>query len=562
MISETMRSRAGFWLALSLLLFAPLTTLGCGPGEDEAPASGAATDDDAGEPVRGGTLVVGSIADIEGVNETIVTSSRAFSNVGYQLFLHLLEEQPDFEEHPPTYAPSLAESYEWSDDHLKLTFRLRDDIVWSDGEPITAEDVRFTWQAQTHPDVAWNDAYLKDPIEDVEVVDPRTVVFHYNQVGPSQLADTVEGVILPKHAWGKLPFSEWRTSSDFFTENLVVSGPYTLESWTPQQEVVLVRNDRYRSPDGNEDLPYIDRVVFRMIPERSNQVAQLLAGTLHVVVQVPNPDLERVEQSDIAEIEAYYHRLYAHIAWNLESPLFEDRAVRQALTLAIDRQEIVDTLWGEYGRVSDSPVVQNVWAHDDSLEPWPYDPERAKELLAEAGWTDSDGDGVIDKDGRPFRFEMISNQGNDDRLNAMVMMKEHLRRVGIELEPRTMEFNAMYGKLFGRDFEAVLSAWGVPTTLGQRYAFHSASIEDGENFSSYRNPRVDALIEEMEKKPEIAEAEEILHEIQQLIHEDQPMTFLWESQRIIGHNHRLHGLNPNPLGTFWFLDHAWLEPPG
>jgi len=117
--------------------------------------------------------------------------------------------------------------------------------------------------------------------------------------------------------------------------------------------------------------------------------------------------------------------------------------------------------------------------------------------------------------------------------------------------------------MFFRRFpiDRVLSAWAVPTTLDQRYAFHSESIDEGENFSSYRNPKVDALIEEMEVLPEIEQAEEILHEIQQLVHEDQPMTFLWESQRIIGYNHRLHDLNPNLLGTFWFLEHAWLEPP-
>ncbi len=541
---------------LLLLSVCLLGGLACGP--DEEPADrGPGAEGAPGEPVRGGTLVVGSIADLEGVNELTVASSRVFSNVGFQLFLHLLEERPDFEEHPPTFAPSLAESYEFSDDHLQLTFHLRDDIVWSDGVPITAEDVRFTWEAQTSPEVAWNDAYVKESIRDVEVVDPRTVVFHYDEVSPNQLLDANEGVILPKHAWGELPFSEWRTNADFFVENMVVSGPFRLESWTPQQEIVLARNDRYHEPE----LPYLDRVVFRMIPERSNQVAQLLAGSLHVVVQIPTPDVERVRQSAVAEVESYYHRLFSHIVWNMENPLFADRAVRQALTLAIDRQQIVDTLWGEFGRLSDSPIVQNNWAHDDSLEPWPYDPERARRMLAEAGWSDSDGDGVIDKDGVPFRFELTTNQGNDERLDAVVMIKEHLRRVGIEVEPRTMEFNAMFSNLYGHDFEAVLSAWGMPTTLSQRYAFHSDSIAEGENFSAYSNPELDALIERMESLAEIEEAEPLLHEMQQIIHRDQPMTFLWESQRIVGASTRLHDLDPNVLGTFWYLHRAWLQPP-
>jgi peptide/nickel transport system substrate-binding protein len=554
--TPSFRRTASAVLPLLCLVLAFGLVFACGPGDDDATAPGGEATAP-GEPVRGGTLVVGSIADLEGVNEVIIPSSRVFLNVGYQMFLRLLEEQPDFDEHPPTFAPSLAESWEWSDDHLDLTFHLRDDVVWSDGVPFTAEDVRFTWEAQTDPDVAWNDAFIKDAIEDVEIVDPHTVVFHFSQVSPNQLLDANEGVILPAHAWGELPFSEWRTKADFFTENMVVSGPFKLERWVPQQEVVLVRNERYHE----EGLPYLDRVVFRMIPERSNQVAQLLAGNLHVVVQLPTTDLPRVERSNEARIEPYWHRLYSHVVWNLENPLFADREVRQALTLAIDRQEIVDTLWGQYGRVADSFIVQNVWAHDDSLTPWPYDPARARRMLTEAGWTDSDGDGVIDKDGLPFRFEMLTNQGNDERLNAVVMMKEQLSQVGIEVEVRSMEFNAMFDRLYDHDFEAAISAWGMPTTLNPRFAFHSASMNGSENFSSYVNPELDALIERFEGMADLEEAEPLLHEMQQIVHRDQPMTFLWESQRILASSERLRDLNPNLLGAFWFLDRAWLEPP-
>lgn len=539
-----------------LLLLCLGLLLACGPADDDGPGPGGEPAAP-GEPVRGGTLVVGSIADLEGVNELIIPSSRVFLNIGYQMFLHLVKEQPDFEEHPSTFAPALAESWEWSDDHLELTFRLRDDIVWSDGVPVTAEDVRFTWQAQTSPEVAWNNAFIKEAIEDVEVVDPRTVRFHFSRVSPSQLMDANDGVILPKHAWGELPFSEWRTNTDFFTENMVVNGPFALERWVPQEEVVLVRNERYHE----EGQPYLDRVVFRMIPERSNQVAQLLAGNLHVVVQLPITDLERVEQSGEARSEPYWHRLFSHVVWNTESPLFSDRRVRQALTLAMDREQIVDTLWGEFGRVSDSFIVRNNWAHDDSLEPWPHDPERARRMLAEAGWSDSDGDGVIDKDGLPFRFEVLTNQGNEERLDAVVMIKDQLSRVGIEVEVRSMEWNAMTDRLYDHDFESAISAWGMPTTLNPRYAFHSESMNGAENFSSYSNPELDALIEEFERLPTLEEGEDLLHRMQQIVHRDLPMTFLWESQRIVGVSNRLHDLNPNLIGIFWFLEQAWLEPP-
>lgn len=548
------RPRAAVAVLLVPLLAALLAGgLACRPAED-----GGAGGDRGGEPRRGGTIVVGSISDIEGVNEVAISSSRANNDIVFQMFLHLLDEQPDFEEHPPTFAPELATSYEWSDDHLELTFQLREDAVWSDGVPITAEDVRFTWQAQIHPDVAWDSAYVKEGIEDVEVVDPHTVVFHFSEVTPYQLLAANEGVILPKHAWGKLPFSEWRTNADFFRENLVVAGPFTLERWTPQQEIVLARNERYFDPE----LPYLDRVIFRLIPEKSNQITQLLTGDLHTVEQVPTPDIPRIRASDRARIDAFWHRLYTIFLWNLDDPKFSDRRVRHALAMALDRQAMVDALWGEFGRVATSPIVQNVWAHDDSIEPLPFDPARARELLAEAGWTDHDGDGTIDKGGVPFRFEILSNQGNQERIDAVVMAQEQLRRVGIDARPRVMEFNAMIDGLIDRTFEAMIWGWGMPTTLDLRYAYHSGEIGTGSNYSGYRNPEVDRLIDEMDELAEIEDAEEILHRLQRIIHEDQPVTFLWESQRINGVSSRLHDLDSNLLSTYWFIRRWWLEPPG
>lgn len=548
-------SQPGATLALVLALSVG-PWLGCRPAEEPAGNSEPAPAQADSGPQRGGTLVAAAISDIDGVNELITGSSRMTDEVVFMLFANLAEEQPDFEDHPPTFKPELAESWEWSGDHLELTFHLRKDAVWSDGHPITAEDVRFTWQAQTHPDVAWPAAYFKEAIEDVEVVAPHTVVFHFSRVSPYQFLEAIEGVILPKHAWGEVPFSEWRTRAEFFRRNLVVSGPFTLERWTPQQEIVLVRNERYFEPD----VPYLDRVVFRIIPERSNHVTQLLSGGIHAVDQLSRSDVPRVQDSESTRVHAFWHRLYTFVGWNLDRPPFDERAVRQALTLAINRQQIVDTLWGEYGRVATSPIVHNVWAHDDSIDPWPHDPERARSLLAEAGWTDRDGDGLLDREGRPFRFDLLTNQGNQERIDSMVMIQEQLRRIGVDAQPRVVEFNALLALLDDRDFDAVVGGYGMPTTLDLRYAFHSDSIVGGNNPMGYSNPRVDGLIEEMERLPDIAQAEPILHELQQIIHRDQPMTFLWESQRLNGFHRRVHPHEPNLLSTFWFLRYWWLEP--
>jgi len=545
---------------LALLVAVCLSlALACGPdSEPEANKADAAATTVDQTPRQGGTIVAGTIADMDSVNEVLSAGTRATDDILFLMYLHLLDEQPDFKDHPPTFAPELAASYEFSDDHLELTFHLRDNVRWSDGVPVTADDVRFTWQAQTNPSVAYGQAYLKANIRDVEVIDPHTAVFHYSKVSPYQLNAAIEGVILPKHAWETLPFDQWRSNTDFFREHLVVDGPYTLERWVPQQEVVLQRNSAYFEPGK----PYLDRIVFRQIPEKANQVSQLLAGGLDFVEQIPVTDVPRVQEAPGTTVQSFWHRLYTYVAWNMDSPLFAEAPVRRALTMAIDRQLIIDTLWGRFARLAVSPIVHDVWAFDDSIEPWPYDPERARQILADAGWKDRDGDGILDRDGKPFAFDLITNQGNQARIDSTVMIQEQLRRVGIDARPRVVEFNSMMSTLFDRNFEAGLSAWGMPTSLDMRYAFHTSEIGDGGNFSGYSNPEVDRLIERMEDLSDIADAKPILIRLQEILHQDQPLTFLWESQRINGMNARLRGVEPNVLGTFRGAGSWWLAPAG
>lgn len=537
---------------LAVLLGLGLAVVACGGGD--APASGT-TEGTADSPRYGGTIVMGSIADLGSVNEYIAQSSRIGQDIVTLMFLRLVEEQPDFTDHPPTLKPQLAESWEWSEDHRSLTFHLRQGVTWSDGEPVTADDVRWTWQAQTQPEVAWDNVQIKDSIEDVEVIDPHTVRFHFNQVRSSMLLDANEGSILPRHAWSKLPFSEWRANRDWFQENLVVSGPFTLEDWTPQQEVVLKRNDRY----WQSQYPYIDRAVIRIVPDRTNQLTQALTGQMDFVEALQPADLPRVEAAPHLRLIHYWTRGYAFIGWNCQRPPFDDEAVRQALTMAIDRQGIVDAIYGGSAQVAVSPILSNVWAHNRELEPWPYDPQRAAEILAERGFADRDGDGVVERDGVPFSFELLTNVGNPQRIDATVMIQEHLRRIGVAASPRLQEFNTLGTKLERRDFDAVLMMVAMPTDLDLKYAFHTDSIADGVNYFGYSDPELDRMVEASKAEAELANAKPYLDQAQAIIHRGQPMTFLWEAQRTSALNGRVRDAQPNILRSYWHLWEWWLE---
>lgn len=532
-----------------------LSLAGCDgkPEEPAGPAAGGAAE----TPRRGGTVVLGWTAEPASINEAISPASTVTDEVLFRMFLHLVEEQPDFERHPPTFAPQLAQSYEWSADHKALTFHLRRDAVWSDGVPITAEDVRWSWQVYTHPEVAWDSSFMKEGIKDVEVVDPHTVRFHYDRVYAKQLLDANEGVILPKHAWGKLPFAQWRESNDWFRQNAVFSGPFVLDSWTPQQEIVLRRNERYFE----KDRPYLDRVVFRIIPDASSLMAQFFAHQLDFVPQIVNPaDARRVAADPDLELVGYWFRLAVAVSWNLENPLFADSDVRRALTLAMDRQAMVDTLWGEFARVGDSPIVANVWAHDPELDPWPYDPAEASRILAAKGWKDGDGDGVLDRGGKPFSFVLTSNAGNQSRNDAAVMIQEQLKRIGVRVEPRILEFNTLLDDADTGRYEATIIGLGMDTSLDLTGYLHSKAIDEGSNYPRYRNSEIDRLIDRSMAYPDIQEAAADLHRIQQLAHRDLPYTFLWESQRLVGFNRRVRGAEPNLLFTLFNLDEWWVLP--
>jgi peptide/nickel transport system substrate-binding protein len=532
-------------------------TSGAGTSGTEVGGPAAAGEGGAGgAPHRGGTLVMGWTAEPAGVNEVASLPSAVESEMLFQLFLRLVEEQPGFEQHPPTFAPALARSWEWSPDHKTLTFHLREDARWSDGVPVTADDVRWTWQAEVSPEVGWAYSSMKAEIADVEVVDPHTARFHFKRVYAKQMLDVNEAGVLPRHAWGKLPFSQWRQGGEWFKQHLVVDGPFNIESWKPQQEIVLRRNPGYFDPPR----PYLERAVMRIIPDQASILAQLDGGDLDYTPAISPGDAARVTANPRLRLLAYWYRTWVGVAWNGKRQPFSDPEVRRALSMALDRQAIVETVWHQFGRVCDSPVLASVWAHDRSLRPLPYDPSEARRILAAKGFTPGP-DGVLRRGGKPLEFEIMTNNGNQQRVNALVMIQEQLRRIGVRARPRQVEFNTMYAQVGAGNFDATLIGANADTSLDLSANFHSREIGvGGTNFARYSNPEVDRLIDHSMSLPDVALAKPDLDRIQEILVRDQPYTFLWESQRLSAFDRRLHGVQPSALFSLYTLKDWWLEP--
>lgn len=488
-----------------------------------------------------GRLVVGLLSDPKTLNPLVATSIES-RNIIDLVFLRLLDEQSDF----ASFRPRLAESWEFAPDSLSITFFLRKDAVWSDGVPVTAGDVRFTWELQTDTVVAWPSRAVKDRIAGVDVVDDHTVTFRFSNRYLYQLMDANDGVLLPRHILESVPREQIRTSE--FGRRPVGNGPFRLARWESDQFIELEPNPLYYETA----LPRLASVVFRIVPDMMTLVTQLESGEIDCLESLPVDVVSDIERNhpDI-EVFTYLSRHHVFVAWNLQRPLFRSADVRRALAMAVDTDEMIRSLWGGKARPNDSPMHPILWAHDPSMEPLPYDPGAARSILASEGWVDADGDGVLEKGGKRFEFEIIANQGNQQRADIITMIQEYLRRVGVRVTARTFEWNTFVEKMTGGDFDGCVLGWKTSTRADLTDLWRSTSVPPrGYNVARYDNATVDSLIDSAKSALRREEARELWYRCQRLIYSDQPVLFLTVPYEIVGLRRGFCGVEPNALGFF------------
>ena len=357
----------------------------------------------------GDTLVVGVIGDADSLNP-LTSSSRGAADIEGLLFLRLTRTNPDF-----SHSPSLAKSWEFSEDHLELTFDLRDDVNWHDGVKTTAHDVKFTYQLQKDPKIAWSAIKWKEYIEAVEVIDDYTVKFIFSRLYPYQLMDATVGPIVPKHLLEKVPAEEMQSGE--FNRQPVGNGPYRFKEWKAQQYIIVEANEKYF-----EGRPPLDKVIFKVIPDQENLVLQLKSGQVDFLESVP-PRFYRdlVKQEDLVA-HVYPSRAYTYLGWNMKNPLFQSKKVRQALTMAINREEIINALLFDFGEVCHGPISPIIWAHNPDVPSFPMIPrspgrcwrrKAGKTETGTAGWTrTANRSSSSSKLTRPTRFVKTSRSSS------------------------------------------------------------------------------------------------------------------------------------------------------
>jgi peptide/nickel transport system substrate-binding protein len=479
----------------------------------------------------------------------------------YAEYIDSLVLEPMLYLNPATqdFEPLLAERYEISPDKLDLTFYLRKDVRWHDGKPLTADDVIFTFQKIMDPkvDSAALRVYFIDCTK-AEKIDEHTVRFHWKQPYFKALETVGQTMfIIPKHLFDD--------STDFnkhpFARKPVGTGPYRLTSWETGKKIELVRNEQYWGKK-----PYFQRIIFKVITDDNVALQVFNQGELDVVGLTPT---QWLKQTNYPEFLKKNHKLYydypafGYIGWNMRRTPFDDRRVRTAMTLLLNRQAILKNIFSCLGQVVSGPNYINTPYYDPSVKPLPYDPEQAKKILDEAGWSDHNGDGIRDKDGKDFKFEFLLPAGSADTEKIATIYKEDLARVGITMEIRKLEWAVFLQNIQEFSFDACTLGWVLDAFPDLYQIWHSsmADVKGSSNHVGYKNPEVDRLIEQARQEFDKQKRIELNRQIHRIIAQDQPYTFLFTFKELAALDKRLTNVVPYPIRPI-FLYTEWFVPAG
>lgn len=517
-------------------------------------------------PKHADRVVVGISEDVQSFNP-LYTLSVDEANIGDLLYLSLVEFNWNKQEGTLVPEPMLAKKWEWNKDSTSLTFYLRHDVKWTDGVNFTSGDVVFSFDAYSDPDVqsrlygTFKNLYVdgKNHInikKTFTVESPYEFTIHFLPKSNPKLYDVVFPVI-PKHIFEKIKRKDIPTADANF--HPVSDGPFELEKWNKNQNIILKANPKsfLYNPDN------IPELVFKVIPDYSARLTQLEKGEIDLMELIrPDdlPDLKKYQDIKIASVEG---REYDYVGWNNIDPaaykknkaltsnkFFGDDKVRIALTHAINRKEILENYMLNYGKLAVGPVSPIFKSYlDTTILPYNYNVDLAKKLLSEDGWKDTDNDGIIDKNGVDFSFKLYIPSGNPLRSYAATVIKNNLKAVGIDATIETIELGTFIDNLYARSMNAWIVAWYIPIPLELKPYWYSDISTTPLNFVSYKNSQVDKLLDDLEIKHTRGELKKIYTQFQNLIHQDEPVTFLYWKDNITGYNKAIRNIEINPLGV-------------
>ena len=536
-------------LPAGLLLAAMLGAAACGvemSGGEERVVAG----DE--RPAHGDTFIESSIGNVSALIPNIANDG-ASHDVGGQLYDGLITRDKDL-----TIIPALATSWTFSDDCRDLTFTLREGVRWHDGAPFTAEDVVFTHATMVNPRTPT--AYREDfeAVERIEALDAHTVRIRYKTPYAKGLSSW-SMFMLPKHLLESYANEGRLREAPQNLKAPVGTGPYRFKEWRSGEKVVLVANPDYYE----KGRPYISRIVYRVIPSQATIFLELKAKG---VDSASLTALQYRRQTDYPAFKKAYGRYrytrptLTYMALNFKDPRFADKRVRHAFAHAINKHDLMEHVILGLGKPATGPYLPETWAHNPEARGFPYDPERARALLAEAGWHERDAEGYLVKDGKPFTMEILSNQGNDERKKVAEVIQAALRDVGIKADVRMVEWATLLKEhVRKRNFDALVLGWGLGLDPDRSSFFHSAKTRPEDfNVSSYANPEVDVLLDRGRQTCRVEERAAAYRRVHAILADELPVLFLYHRDSLTVLSSRIRGPRPSPAGIMhnfneWFV---------
>ena len=490
----------------------------------------------------GGELVRAISADTQNLN-AIINNDATASEFNSLCSSSLAERNY---QNPEIFQPMMAESWQVSEDGKVFRIKLRKNMMWQAfkdvetneyvaPEEVTAEDFKF------YIDVIKNEkvhasalrTYYQN-LQEVEIINKYEFLLKWSEKNYGNLASTLSLSPLPKHFYlkdGEI-FSGEKFNNDTVRNRMIIScGPYKFVRWDKDSKVIFEANENYWGINYGI-APAIEKLTFELIKHPNSRYQALLSGKLGQLGLTPDQWVTRSESEEFKKANLKKYKLlapsYFYIGYNLKKELFQDRRVRQALTMLVDRERIVRDIFRNEAEIITGPFFKNSKYYDSAIKPYPFDIEKAKKLLADAGWRDSDGDGILDKDGKKFEFTILAVSSHPIQEKMLPIIKEDMAKAAIDMKIQTIEWSVYLQKLQNRDFEVCTLGWAMPYESDPYQLWHSsqADILGSSNHIGFNNKKADELIEKLRQTFDMNERIKLAHEFHQLIHEEQPYTFL------------------------------------
>jgi len=500
---------------------------------------------------QGGQLVYGSLQEPDTLNP-LLSELLATAEVGSLIFSGLIatndtgEWMPDLASEVPTLQNGGV-----SRDGLTVTYKLRPGITWHDGNPFTAEDVKFTWQLimNSKINVVSREGY--DKIKGIDIPDRYTVVIRFREYYPAHL--TLFSTILPKHSLEVVD----DINKASFNRSPIGTGPFKFKEWRLAESVVLEKNPTYF-----RGKPNLDTIIYKVIPDSNIMLIQLKAGEVDIVSNVAFAQLDQIK--DIAGMQAMItpNMIWEHLDFNLDHALFQDARVRQAIALGIDKQALIANVLKSAATPAVGDQSSLSWGYNPGVKLEIRDVNAARELLVQAGWK-LGNDGIFVKDGSKLAFSLAFPTGNRSREIVASVIGQQLKEVGIAVEIKPIEtkifFDAVLKK---REFETAMYAWVAGIDPNDLMLWHSKKIPsrnngyEGLNYPGWRNAEVDSLTEQGARMIDSEGRKQIYFRIQDIIVQEHPVVPLYFRSNIDAVKNSVvnYRSNPTPTGNLW---NAW-----